>query len=262
MSTVHFTLGENIGIQLAEIAREHVQDLNLDKAIDVFTESFGCSEKLAKKLVIGEYAIIVDDSDKCTVNCVDRDSLTEEQKKEYPTITFEWIHKIVDRWFQDGFDAENEHVFEHTRLEMSTVNRLIAVNEPLDIDANLTSALSKVFPDWFKKGIEISGTISIKPRVIVRELLDNHANGEHSEFEDFIHDIDEMNLSKYGDEKKLARILAITNMMLAIIDHKDQFMALEEFAVEMFGCDNFHKNITEIHIEAVEELVKNWEEWC
>jgi hypothetical protein len=63
METLHFTVGEDTGILLANIAQEHfLYDANIDKALGVFTSSFGeeCPKELQLKLLTGQYVIEVD----------------------------------------------------------------------------------------------------------------------------------------------------------------------------------------------------------
>ena len=60
--TVHFTIGEDMGIILMEIAQEHLlYDLNPNKAIKTITESLmGCSDDMAIKIVKGDIVLMVD----------------------------------------------------------------------------------------------------------------------------------------------------------------------------------------------------------
>lgn len=256
MAQLHFTLGEDLGIQLAEIAKEHVQNLRLDKAIDTFVGSFGCPEDMARQLVAGHLVVVVNDPEKCLIDVTERSSLKPNRQKKYPQLTAEKIHRLVDKYFQDPYDEDEGHVFEHFRLEMSTVNRILAGNYELYLDAELTSMFIDMFPEWFPKGVKIEGNISILPRVIFKDVVDH--NGEDSEFMQFLNEADICRLSKYNDSYKMFKVMWIVKHMLEILKHKDQILELEDFAIEQYGCDTFHKYITERNIESVEEIFGNW----
>lgn len=256
MPTLHFTLGEDLGIQLAEIAKEHIHEMDLEKAVDTFSGSFGCSTEMAKRLITGELVVTVDDPEKCMIGVCKREELDADRQKQYPQVTCDEVFKIIEKNFQDAIDYEEGYVFEHMRLEMSTVNRLLSINDDLFIDAELSSMFFELFPDWFPKGVAITGNISILPRVILKDILDHH--GSPSKFEEFIDDAVTYNISKYGDGYKMYRIIYLVKSMVNILKHEKQIMALEDFCIEQFKCDNYHKYATERYFETIKELMGRW----
>lgn len=69
--TVHFTLGENAGRLLVDIAREHLlYSYNPQKALETITSSLnGCPKDIALNIIIGKLILLVDE-DRVTFNCV------------------------------------------------------------------------------------------------------------------------------------------------------------------------------------------------
>lgn len=256
MAELHFTLGEDLGIQLAEIAREHVQDLRLDKANSLWVESFGCTEDMAEELTAGKLVVVVDDPEQCLINVTDRKSLSKKREKEYPKLTCEELHHIVDRYFQTDRDRDEEWIFEDMRLEMSNVNRILSANNEIWLDAELTGLFCDIFPNWFPQGVQVSGNIIVMPRVMFKEIMDN--NGDETKFEQFIDDANSMNITRFGEAYKLYKIIWVTKKMLNILKHKDQMLALEDFAIKHYDCDNTHKNRIERYIKEIEDILAGW----
>ena len=258
MATVHFTLGQNLGIQLAEIAKEHVLDYNIKKANSVWVDSFGCSEDIAEKLTAGEYVVVVDDPEKCLVNVVERSDLSKKKEKEYPKITKEEIYRLIDRNFQSMRDEDNEWVFYDFRGEISKVNRLLAINQPLDIDAHIAGEFCKIFPVWFPKGVEIYGTLTIRPRVLLKELMVNKNEEFQENFENFIEDVCDCDSWRFSDTKKLYNIMWVIRRMLNIKDKADKLIELDDFAIKHLGGDIHHKYATERRVNEVNEWLDDW----
>lgn len=262
MATVHFTLGEDLGIQLAEISKEHLLDYNLAKANSLWVDSFGCPEDMAERLTAGELVVVVDDPEKCLINVVDRESLPAARRKEYPRITLPEIYRLIDRNFQSPRDEDEEHVFYDLRGCISDVNRMIATNNPLDIDANIAGQFSELFPDWFPKGIQISGTLSIHPRVIVNQMLKSNVDEFMYKFENFLDDITDFNGWKYTDSRKVHKILWILRLCKRVLEMKDKFLEIEDFAIKYLHGDQHHKYATERHIDEIREVFQTWHMWC
>lgn len=68
---LHFTLGENAGRLLVDIAREHLlYSYNPQKALETITSSLtGCPKDIALDIIIGKLILLVDE-DRVTFNCV------------------------------------------------------------------------------------------------------------------------------------------------------------------------------------------------
>ena len=69
--SLHFTLGENAGRLLVDIAREHLlYSYNPQKALETITKSLvGCPKDIALDIIIGKLILLVDE-DRVTFNCV------------------------------------------------------------------------------------------------------------------------------------------------------------------------------------------------
>lgn len=256
MATVHFTLGEDLGIQLAEIAKEHVLSLDLGKANSLWVDSFGCPEDMAERLTAGELVVVIDDPEKCLVNVTRRDDLPKNRQKEYPELSAKDIFRVIDKYFKTERDFEEEYDFTDFRMEISNVNRLIATNQDLYLDSELTSICYDVFPEWFPKGVKISGTIEIMPRTIFKSVIES--KGESNSFTDFLEDASMTRISRYGDAYKMLKIIWVSKKMIEALKAKDKILALEDFAIKHYGVDNHHKYATERHLKDIEEIFRDW----
>lgn len=81
--TLHFRIGSEAGILLMNIAQEHLLDnLDPEKAIKVFTDSFGkdCTMEMKLKILKGDMVILVDEEDQM-FNVVDREKHHENFPK-------------------------------------------------------------------------------------------------------------------------------------------------------------------------------------
>lgn len=84
---VYFTLGEQAGQLLTNIAREHLlYSLNPTKAIDLIKGSLiGCSTQIALDILIGKL-VLMTDKDKVSINAI---KYTPDMKDKYPMLDFE-----------------------------------------------------------------------------------------------------------------------------------------------------------------------------
>ena len=100
MGTVHFTLGQDAGKLLMEIAQEHLtHSLDPEKAIKTITESLiGCPYTLALELLKGTSVITVSEDGRY----FNVEKRTDEHKK-YPSIDIiDWVQRSHDRIGEDG----------------------------------------------------------------------------------------------------------------------------------------------------------------
>lgn len=76
METVQFRVGETAGKLIMEIAQEHLlYEYDIQKAIATITESLsGCSDELARKILIGDYVI--------NVNVVEQNFVVEQRNDQ------------------------------------------------------------------------------------------------------------------------------------------------------------------------------------
>lgn len=84
---VHFTLGENAGQLIVNIAREHLlYSQNPDKALKAIKDSLiGCSTEIALDILIGKL-ILITNEDRVSLNAI---QYTPEMKKEFPMLDIE-----------------------------------------------------------------------------------------------------------------------------------------------------------------------------
>lgn len=90
--TVHFTLGENFGKLLTEIAIEKLYDFNISEALDVFSKSLGCSVDISEELLLGNYILVVSDSESCECKAIPLESYNGDS---YPTLEFKLLQDKV-----------------------------------------------------------------------------------------------------------------------------------------------------------------------
>ena len=90
--TVHFTLGENFGRVLTEIAIEKLYNFNISGALSVFSDSLGCSMEISKELLLGNYILVVSDGESCECKAIPSESYRGDP---YPIINFKVLQDKV-----------------------------------------------------------------------------------------------------------------------------------------------------------------------
>ncbi|MBR4590230.1 MAG: hypothetical protein IKO36_06150 [Bacteroidaceae bacterium] len=170
MTTLNFSLGNRIGIVLAEIAQQKFFDtFDKNEASQVFIESIGCDERFAEKLLIGQYALVVSDEDKTQLVCVERKDLTEEQKKEYPVLdATTFVVRIVNE-LGGNFEEFNANGF---IVDMKDVRDALWKN----IKFTITSDLSKLI----LKGTDadVFAEVSLTAQNITKILIEDEENAQ------------------------------------------------------------------------------------
>ena len=170
MPTMNFHLGNNIGIVLAETAQQKFFDtFNKEEAMQVFKESLGCDDNFADKLLTGQYAVVPSSTNKIIVDCVEREDLTEEQKKDYPVLNATtFVMRIVNE-LGGNFEEFNANGF---------VSDMRDVRGALwkDTKFTITSDLSEIL----LKGVDadIFAEVSISARNIAKVLIENTENAQ------------------------------------------------------------------------------------
>lgn len=165
---MNFHLGNNLGIVLAETAQQKFFDtFNKEQAMQVFKESIDCDDIFAEKLLIGEYALIPLDS--TMLDCVEREDLTEEQKRDYPVLNAtSFVTRIVNE-LGGNFEEFNANGF---------VCDMREVRDALwkDTKFTITSDLSEII----LKGVDadIFAEVSMSARNIAKVLVENTKNAQ------------------------------------------------------------------------------------
>lgn len=255
MPALHFSIGENLGVQLAEISQEHLMDMDLDKAISIWEDAFGCPHDLAKQLTSSKLVVKVDDPIKCLVSVCEREELDPERQRDYPRLTPEDIHRKIDRFFQDYTDRNENKVYTNLRSEISDVNAMLGFNKLFKIDARLTGAFATEFP----LGVEISGTVSIRARAMLKAILERQPGEFESRLEEFVADLDS---DCDADMFNLNKIIWVTRQMMDILEHRDRMVAMEDFAIEQFSCCRTHKNLICTWMDEIEHKMYDWKEYA
>lgn len=94
MGTLHFKLGENLGLTLLEITQEAILNGNPDKGIKTYTDYlYGCEEKYALALLKGE-AVLETDENGTEMNFTTDSAKVEANKKHI----FDW-QRIIEKEF-------------------------------------------------------------------------------------------------------------------------------------------------------------------
>ena len=119
--SIHFTLGENFGRLLTEIAIEKLYNLNISGALDIF-DSLGCGPEISKKLLLGDYILVVSDGNNCECMAIPSESYSGDP---YPTINFKILQNKILELLVDKNEIklakiriESNGLFEITRGEI------------------------------------------------------------------------------------------------------------------------------------------------
>jgi signal recognition particle subunit SEC65 len=124
--TLHFKIGADAGILLMNIAQEHLlYELNPEKAIKVFTDSFGeeCPMEMKLKILKGDMVIIVDEKDQMFV-IVDRE---KHHETIFPKLDIpEWYKRKHNEIGKNG-----KNIYTNLGLLM---NEMADNNGRIDID--------------------------------------------------------------------------------------------------------------------------------
>ena len=106
VESLHFTLGENAGKMLMEVAQETlIYSLNPEKALSTIKDTLiGCPEQLALEVLVGQKVIIVND-DQVSVSVVERGS----GHSDYPSLDpVKWSDERKKRLSEDAGQLADE----------------------------------------------------------------------------------------------------------------------------------------------------------
>ena len=169
MTNIHFTIGQDLGVRLHEISLEHINDFNVDKAINVWTNSFGCSKEIAEKLAMMDLICDVTDTENCQVDVAKRDAINSNRLNDYPVFDVKNFVTKIKRIFSTERDIDEENWFIDFRYMMSEARRHICANNSISYD------LSDVDISRILCGLEFEDFIAhadIKPAYLAKYLLD------------------------------------------------------------------------------------------
>lgn len=110
--TVHFTIGEDLGLRIMEVAQEHLlYNFNPKKAIETITGSLmGCPKDVALQILLGEMVLPVD-METQQVICVPREETIHDH---FPQIN-------IPEWYR----RKHNEIGENGRLIYANLNMLI-----------------------------------------------------------------------------------------------------------------------------------------
>ena len=238
--TLHFSIGEDLGIRLAEIARDNIDKLDVEKALSIWKDAFGCPKKLLNDLTTGKLVVVVDDPVKCIVNVQPREELTPERQKDYPSITRDEVVRIIEKFFRDYVDEENEENWDHLALEISNVTRMVSDNVKLEIPGQLYGKFLANIP-----GVTADVELTIPARYAAKAVLDSKPGEFESELERLVGDLsDGYTRSTFVRETgvhKFYKIVSVIRHCLNVLENKDKIARMLDFLDENFPDDKNSK---------------------
>jgi len=170
MGNVHFTIGQDLGVRLHEISLEHINDFNIDKAINAWANSFGCSKEIAERLAMMDLICDVTDTEHCKVDVMKHDAVDKNRIKDYPVFDVKNFVEKIKRIFSTERDIDEENWFLDFRYMMSEARRHICANNPITYD------LSDIDISRVLCGLEFedfTAHAEIKPAYLAKYMLDN-----------------------------------------------------------------------------------------
>lgn len=233
MPTLHFSIGEDLGIRLAEIARDHIYDLDVEGALNIWKDAFGCPDNLTNKLTTGELVVTVDDPVKCIINVCERTDLDPERQNEYPKITRDDVVRLIEKHFRDYVDEENDENWDHLALEISNVTRMVSDNEQLEIPGQLYGKFLANIP-----GVTANVELTVPTRYAAKSVLDSKPGDFESELERLVGDLSDgytrnMFIRETGIHK-FYKIVKVLRHCLNVIENKDKIERMLDFLDENF----------------------------
>lgn len=236
MANLHFSIGEDLGIRLAEIARDHIYNLDVKGALNIWKDAFGCPDSLTGRLTTGKLVVTVDDPEKCTVDVCKREELSEDRQKEYPEITRDDVVRLIENNFRDYVDEENDENWDHLSLEISNVTRMVSDNERLEIPGQLYGRFLANIP-----GVTADIELTIPARYAAKAVIDSKPGEFESELERLVGDMsDGYTRSAFVRETgvhKFYKIVKVIRHCLNVIENKDKIARMLDFLDENFPDD-------------------------
>ncbi len=236
MATVHFSIGEDLGIRLAEIARDNIYKLDVDKALSIWKDAFGCPDNLTGRLTTGQLVVTVDDPVKCIVNVCERSELSEDRQKEYPEITRDDVVRLIEKNFRDYVDEDNDENWDHLALEISNVTRMVSDNVRLEIPGQLYGKFLANIP-----GVTADVELTIPARYAAKAVIDSKPGEFESELERLVGDLsDGYTRNTFARETgvhKFYKIVKVLRHCLNVIENKDKIARMLDFLDENFPDD-------------------------
>ena len=238
MGNIHFTLGKDLGVRLHEISLEHINDFNADKAVNVWTNSFGCSKEIAERLVMMDLICDVTDTENCQVDVANRDAINPNRLNDYPVFDKDNFVTKIKRIFSTERDIDEENWFIDFRYMMSEARRHICANNSITYD------LSDIDISRVLCGMEFEDFIAhadIKPAYLAKYMLDN--NELPKEF-------DPDNIRGY-DKNRFTKIVFIISRCQLIMELENDIKNTLEFVDKFYPVGEDFKYSLENAFEAV-----------
>lgn len=237
MANLHFSIGEDLGIRLAEIAKENIQKMEVEKALSIWKDAFGCPDNLTNRLTTGQLVVTVDDPVKCIVNVCKRSELSEDRQNDYPLITRDDIVYLIEKHFRDAVDDDNDENWDHLCLEISNVTRMITDNERLEIPGKLYGKFLANLP-----GVTADVELTVPARYAAKAVLDTKPGEFESELEQLVGDLKEGysgdRFIKESGVHKFYKIVQVIRHCLDVLENKDKIARMLDFLDENFPDDS------------------------
>lgn len=134
MATVHFSLGDDAGKLLVDVAREKLlYELNPEAAVSVFTSSLGCDRQLALDILIGRNILTVSE-DHLLFNC--RRYNIETDKEEFPQLdAYLWM------------EQKQMEIYKYSKLylkSLRTLSRKVDRRESITLDITYVELIEEL----------------------------------------------------------------------------------------------------------------------
>lgn len=258
MPTLHFSIGENLGITLAEIARDHIYKMDVDKALTVWEDAFGCPKNMLNRLTTGELVVKVDDPEKCLISVCKRSELDPERQNEYPLLTRKDIVGLIQKNFRDAVDEDNDENWDHFCLEISEVTRMISDNDKMEIPGSLYGKFLQNIP-----GVTATVELTIPARYAAKAILDSKPGDFESELEKLVGDLNEgysgNRFMKETGMHKFYKIIRVMRHCLEILENKKKIARMLDFLNESFPDDKdaeYSKATSDLYMQMTNKMLR------
>lgn len=216
--TVHFTIGKDLGIRLHEISLEHLYNLDVDRAVKVWTESLHCPEETGFMLATLTYYCDVE-NEKGDVSIKRPKTSDRRFQKDYPKLNMRTIYNAIN----DNFTNTLEVI---KKIDIDNID----FNTILSYRNNISSI----------DGIVIEkNTAEIKAKEIVEYLIEH--NGNLPKGLDIVEDAYDVD---YAEKLELLKI--VIPRVITVINNWQQINNLKScLSMHLTWLDDAHRLIVE-----------------
>lgn len=128
MANLHFSIGQDLGVRLHEISLDKLYSFDLQGALNIWKQSFGCDDEVAKELTLCKYICDVSNSDTGEVSVCPIEKVKKDRLKDYTIFDFDILRRKIYSYFQTYTDCQQNVAFEDYRVLISEVHRYVMSN--------------------------------------------------------------------------------------------------------------------------------------